>query len=137
MRMLRPSPGEVADRQTILLLKCRYGSMKHVNIKPFQDEHIELQTYLQLHWFIQFAPVDDPKGIKFDVLTTELQEVNNNLWKLEDEIRLRAKQTPIDKERLLEIALLVPKLNDQRSDLVQKINKLFFVAEQEKIYLAQ
>ena len=39
-----------------------------------------------------------------------------------------------DKNRLAELAKLIPELNDHRAALVQRVNGLFRVAQAEKIY---
>lgn len=141
MRMLRPSPGECADRQSILLLKCKYGALKHVDVKPFSDENNEIQSYLQKNFFYQ---LNEEKGAKFDELLKKLQEVNHSLWKIEDEVRIYVRKDDareaIDgdqQERLSEIALTIPRLNDKRSDLVQEINAIFGLAGREKVYIAK
>lgn len=114
--------------------------MKHVNVKPFTDELTELQDYLQRHWFVR---INEQEGLQFNALMEALAKVNNDLWKIEDEVRIRMKKFSLegkdhkDTERLAEIALLVPELNDKRGDLVQEINRMFGVAEQEKIYVAK
>lgn len=133
MRLLRPNPGECADRQSILHLKSKYGELKHINVKPFNDEIMEIQDYLQKNWFTLIA---FDKGSQFDELWKKLSAVNSELWKIEDEVRLRARETPLNKERLVEIALLVPVKNDLRAKIVQEINRLFQVAEQEKVYIS-
>lgn len=134
MRMLRPSPGEAADRQTILHLKCKYGDLKRLNIKPFRNELEELQEYLERNWFIRLSEED---GRHYNELCVKMGDVNNQLWKLEDEKRLRIKQNTADLQREFDMSRSVTKLNDDRADLVNEINKLFMVVEQEKIYLAQ
>lgn len=136
MRLLRPSPGESVDRQTILMLKARYGEIKKVNTKGFTDEVNEIQEYLDKNWYFKLR---EEQGTHLNTLFQKLSDINNTLWKLEDEIRLRATK-PIEgenKERICQIALLVPEWNDKRADAVQEINRLFLVVETEKIYLAK
>lgn len=133
MRLIRPTPGECADRQTILHLKAKYGELKHINVKPFVDEIGEIQDYLEKNWFIT---IDFDKGAQFDHLFKMLQSINTELWKVEDEVRLRAKEKTLNKDRLVEIALYIPVQNDLRAKTVQEINRLFLVAEQEKVYIS-
>ena len=133
MRLLRPNPGECADRQSILHLKAKYGELKHINVKPFTDEIEEIQDYLQKNWFIK---IEFDKGAQYDELWKKLSAINNELWKIEDEVRLRARESVLNKERLVEIALTIPVKNDLRAKIVQEINRLFQVAEQEKVYIA-
>lgn len=133
MRLLRPSPGEAADRQTILHLKAKYGEIKKINTKPFVDEINELQTYLDVHYF---SKITDEQGNKFTELYGKLASKNKELWLIEDEVRLRIKQGEDNTTRLSEIAKLVPKLNDERAAFVQEINAIFSITEVEKVYLA-
>jgi hypothetical protein len=113
-RIIRPVPGECADRQTILELKMKYGGTEEpvntseeirsvgddggsvatitrrkfkrgkMNIQPFIDEHEMIQSYLQREWF---APSQFTKAQadEFDSLYDELREVNGELWKLTDQ----------------------------------------------------
>lgn len=168
MRMLKPSPGECADRQTILLLKIQYGgegsepenvklSMESgvlekeggveipaqrvtvkgtskVNIKPFQEEHELLQRYLENNWF---PDIPKDKGVVYDEYLDQLADVNERLWKLEDEARALRKVTPRTQTvwmRAGEVLFTINDENDQRAELVQKINKLFDVQQLEKLY---
>lgn len=133
MRLLRPTPGECADRQTILHLKAKYGELKHINVKPFTDEIAEIQDYLDKNWFTR---IDFAVGAQFDSLWKRLSEINTDLWKVEDEVRLRAREKPLNEKRLVEIALYIPIQNDLRAKVVQEINRLFLVAEQEKVYIS-
>jgi hypothetical protein len=104
-----------------------------MNVKPFSDEIYELQVYLDVHYYHLLT--DEP-GAKVNELYQKLARVNRELWKIEDEVRLRVNENPLNKDRLVEIALLIPKLNDQRADLVQQINVVFQqVPQPEKIYI--
>lgn len=138
MRLLRPSPGEAADRQSILHLKCQYGELKNMNIKPFTDEISELQTYLDVHYFHK---ITEETGEKYNGLFGSLARLNRDMWKLEDEVRIRTADTyehkgPDNDARLLVIVRLIPQLNDKRAALVQEVNSLFSIHQQEKIYIA-
>ena len=133
MRLLRPSPGEAADRQGILLLKCRYGIAKNVNTKPFEDEINELQTYLDVHYFNK---INEETGEKYNQLFQQLKDVNNDLWRIEDEVRIQIRKPSLDRVRLVEIAIAVPTANDKRMALVQEINRLFNLDVKEKVYIA-
>lgn len=134
MRMLTPSPGECADRQTILELKCKYGQLKHINTKPYSDEINLIQNYLEKEWFYKIVP---NIGAQYNQLYFKLKDINSQLWRLEDEIRIRSTEPSPDKDRIVEIAMLIPKLNDERAGLVQEINGLFRVRGQEKVYLTK
>jgi hypothetical protein len=133
MRLLRPSPGEAADRQTILLLKAQYGNVSKINIKHFTDEQNEIQDYLAREYF---SHIGTTTGELYNQLFIKLKEVNATLWRLEDEIRIQMKLVPQNKERLAELGPLICDHNDQRMRLVQEINKLFGITQQEKVYVA-
>jgi len=134
MRLLRPSPGEAVDRQTILHLKCKYGELKHINVKPFTDEINELQTYLDVHFYHK---ISEENGQRLNVLYADLAALNGKLWKLEDEARIRRVEQPRPVERLADMRDLTTDLNDARAMLVQQVNALFTISEPEKVYIAQ
>ena len=172
MRMLRPSPGEIADRQTILALKIQAGGAgsepeniqradesgvleksdgtevnasrtlikgtSKVNIKPWVEENELLQQYLESNWF---PSLNRNNGVEFDDLFDQLAEVNRTLWKLEDEARdlKRTYEQGVDNfgqldERARKILFQINGNNDKRAELVKKINALFGVQSQEKLY---
>ena len=133
MRLLRPAPGECADRQTILLLKAKFGTIKKVNTKPFTDELNEIQEYLERNWYFKLTP---EQGTKNDELIKQLQAVNGELWKLEDEIRLRMGMDTVDEKRESDLCRSVARFNDRRAKLVQEINTIFQCAVAEKVYVA-
>lgn len=135
MRLLNPNPGECVDRQTILELKITAAVEKKIWAKPWGDECNAIQDYLEKNW-LMIAP----KTLQhdYDSLYKELKRINGELWKLEDEIRELAKKELTwangEKDRVVEIALLIPKLNDERAEAVRKLNALFTISSQEKIY---
>lgn len=161
MRLLKPSPGECADRQTILNLKIKYGSggqdtgvnldktvtetavatrqkldnPSPVNIQPFIDENEALQRYLESNWF---PDIQANKGVKYDTLLDELGELNHMLWKIMDQATV-LKDAPDRAQaqanvRAAELLFLIIELNAKRARLVSEINELWEVRHQEKIY---
>lgn len=163
MRLLKPAPGEIVDRQTILELKMKYaqgyeepkmfegtGIEEHANqarvtiegiskvdIKPFAEEHEALQVYMEKHYFPNIAPFKHHQKA-YDEFYAELLEVNGQLWKLEDQARLLAKAP----NRFLEAAAVeatdvlfsITATNDRRANLVKQINLIWFITTQEKLY---
>ena len=159
MRMLKPDPGELVDRQTILELKIKHadsgetetaadekeveggavartvvkGNSK-VDIQPFLWENEEIQRYMEKNWFPDFPHI----GEEYDELFDSLAEVNGRLWDLEDEARaLRAAtKNPATMNRAGIVLFEITEENDKRAELVKKINALFNIHSQEKMYAA-
>jgi len=166
MRLLRPNPGEIADRQTILELKIKYGGGKQeptitsdeitevgvdgskrmnsrtilkdpspINIQPFIDENETLQLYLEKAWF---PDISAESGKQYDQLYEELAELNHQVWKLTDQAHtLREAPDRMQAaalERAAEVLFAITDLNDKRAEIVKKINALFAVSVQEKIF---
>lgn len=153
-RILNPSPGEIADRQTILHLKIQHGSIKEIQsgagarpnlpgaaekalsaakIQHFVDENEQLQKYLEANWFPKV-----PASIRtsYEELFNQLAAINAHLWNREDEartLRSEGKNTAVI-HRAGELLFEITQLNDQRAELVQEINELFGVRVQEKVY---
>jgi hypothetical protein len=134
-RMLNPSPGEVADRQTILQLKIQYGSSQTLprKVQHFAQEHGRLQEYLEDQWFPQLAT--ELRAI-YDQLCSRLATINKDLWECEDQARaLRAATNNRQSvHQAGELLFEITHLNDDRAEVVKKINELFGINVQEKIY---
>lgn len=162
MRLFRPNPGEIVDRQTILQLKAEAGSnpamtttdetdmpapgaivtrkvmhnASKVNIQPFLDESEMCQQALEKNWFDSLTTKD--KQDAFDTYYNELLEVNRALWKLEDRARI-LKAAPdkfqdLANKSAAEVLFSITDLNDQRAEIVKKINSLWGITAQEKMY---
>lgn len=163
MRMLKPSPGECVDRQTILKLKMEAAETGQVSTKQDADkvvsdgettwgvnrsvmtgaskidishfvwEHNALQDYLEKEWM---TPEFDHVGDSYNALSDQLQEINAHLWKLEDEARVLRGATKGNATvyRAATVLFEITDANDQRAKLVQEINKLFNVEQKEKMY---
>lgn len=141
MKLLRPSPGECADRQTVLQIKMRVCAQKKIPLQSFVEEHNSIQTYLEKEWFPELIiKQGKPAGEKYDQMMLDLEKVNQGLWNLEDEIRsimtLSDAHREEKKQRVVEIAFTIPELNDIRARIVSEINQLFDVKTREKVYAA-
>jgi hypothetical protein len=115
------------DRKTILLLKIEAGRQRQVDVSHFQEE-LELIEAALADW-LRRNPDADRRA--YDESGSELAEVNRKLWHAEDEVRELPRS---EKDRLAELAKRIPELNDRRSELVQRVNRLFRVSQVEKLY---
>lgn len=103
------SPGDIADRWTILNLKVLRAdteAKRHIAIRRLQE--LVLPEY------------DDATTAIVDALA----KINERLWDLEDEIRrlLAAGSTKLD--RFVEVARSIPLLNDTRAHLKGRIDEM-------------
>jgi len=138
MLLLHPSPGVCVDRRVILRLKIDEAVRRNVESRHFAEEDHALQVYLEKHWF---PSITHKQRKEFDLHSRKLSKVNRALWDLEDEIRhlrslLRSGREQ-ETKRIVSIAFAIPELNDNRARLVEKINALFKVIAQEKLYLTK
>lgn len=123
MRLLDPTPGEMIDRLTILDLKI-YNSNTQKQIEWFCEEQRllldKLSTYATSNR--DLAPYRD-----------KLFTINKELWYLIDEVR---ELPDIDNNvlRLAYLAKKIPRLNDERAETVEQINKFYGINTTEKIY---
>ena len=61
---------------------------------------------------------------EFSILYSELLDVNNQLWEIEDKIRILEKEKKFDSD-FIETARNVYIINDKRFQIKSKINSLF------------
>lgn len=101
------SIGEYIDKITILQIK----QQKIINKQQLINVNRELDLLLPL----------DSESIVGTDLYISLKTVNEQLWDIEDRIRLKEKQQEFDEE-FISIARSVYKLNDQRADIKRQIN---------------
>ena len=127
MGLMNPSPGELVDRKTILRLKIAAGQRRKVGVGHFQKE-LELIEAALAEWFRKSAGADQGAC---DEATGGMAEVNQKLWHAEDEVRALTRS---ERDRLAELAKLIPELNDRRAELVQQVNRVFGVDQVEKLY---
>ncbi len=101
------------DRITILEIKQR-------NIKTRDKlRHVEAELAL----LKRVAEDNVRKSPSLEALTNELKEVNEALWKIEDEIRRCEKQAAFGEE-FVNLARSVYRQNDRRSAVKHRINTL-------------
>lgn len=105
------SVGELIDKYSILEIKSEKinDELKLVHIK--NEMEILNKEIQNLH--------------NFDInLLKEIKKVNENLWDIEDRIRIKEKEHTFDDE-FIQIARSVYITNDQRYEIKNKINKIY------------
>ena len=124
MSILSPSPGEVIDRISILHLKIRARNGRRMNVSPMMAELAALNGYL-LSWNGVCKNVEELRKSSY--------ALNEELWKLEDEVRSLPSTAILD---LAKVAKKIAEKNDQRMKLVAEIDRAFCWNElaDEKIY---
>lgn len=123
MRLINVGAGEVCDRLSILALKILYGKQASKDTKHFETERAVLLTQLagrtlNSSWFGVFL---------------ELQAVNAAGWQAQIECRARAHAVTREEDEGVvaehyheagRLAFQMQAWNDQRSGLIDEINKL-------------
>jgi len=105
------SLGELIDKITILEIKQIH--LTGIKLKNVDKELKLLQKILQ------------DKNLEIDIdLINNLKEVNNNLWEIEDNIRIKESNQKFDKE-FIQLARSVYKENDKRASIKQEINQKY------------
>jgi len=116
MKLVNPGAGELTDRLTILALKILHRGAEGQPTKHFEDERNALLVQIRARtlngaWFEQVL---------------QLGAVNAAIWYAEDALRTLREEGPTD--ALLQkaglVAFRIQGLNDERSQLVEAINKL-------------
>jgi hypothetical protein len=104
---VKVSIGEYIDKITILQIKQQKMNNEHqlININR------ELNLLLPL----------DAEEIVGTKLYNDLKKVNEQLWGIEDRIRIKEKRQEFDDE-FIHLARSVYKLNDQRAEIKRQIN---------------
>ena len=105
------SPGEVLDKITILEIK----SERMDDPEKVANVRAEL-SLLQKTWD---AAIKDTEVIRD--LHAQLKEINEALWKIEDDIRDKERVQEFD-ERFVELARAVYFTNDRRSKVKKELN---------------
>ena len=115
------SIGELADKITILSIKLKF--LKGQRKENVKNEYDLLNDVL--------------KGSSLvieDDLMADLQTINQKLWNVEDEIRIKELNNDFNKD-FITLARSIYKLNDKRSEIKKKINKKYnSIIFEEKIY---
>lgn len=100
------SVGELFDKISILEIKSMFTNNEYV-LKELEDLNQIKDTITQ--FTIEYM--------------NELREVNQKLWKIEDELRELEKKQDFG-ERFVELARSVYITNDKRAEIKRKINEL-------------
>ena len=105
------SLGELIDKITILEIKQTH--MTGIKLKNVTKELKLLKKILQ------------NKNLEIDIdLINSLKEVNNNLWEIEDKIRIKERHQKFNKE-FIQLARSVYKENDKRASIKKEINQKY------------
>ena len=105
------SLGELIDKITILEIKQIY--MTGAKLKNVNKELKLLKKILQ------------DKNLEIDIdLINSLKEVNNNLWEIEENIRIKERDQKFNKE-FIQLARSVYKENDKRASIKKEINQKY------------
>jgi hypothetical protein len=116
MRLINPGVGDVSDRLTVLSLKILHRGAEGKPTKHFEDERNVLLVQIRAR---------EVNGQWFEQVLA-LGAVNAAVWYAEDALRELRKGggTPEEITAVYGIAFRIQELNDQRSALVEAINKL-------------
>ena len=105
------SLGELIDKITILEIKKMH--MSGIKLKNVNKEIKLLKKILQ------------DKNLNIDIdLINNLKQINNNLWEIEDNIRIKEFNQKFDKE-FIQLARSVYKENDKRASIKKEINQKY------------
>ena len=106
------SNGELIDKYTILLIK---------NIKIKDEEKLK-NVNNELNILRKYV---NELNDKYDlqILINKLEEINSNLWNIEDAIRKKEKNKEFDND-FIELARSVYYTNDERANIKLEINNL-------------
>ena len=105
------SLGELIDKITILEIKQIH--MTGIKLKNVNKELKLLRKILK------------DKNLEIDIdLINSLKEVNNNLWQIEDNIRIKERDQKFNKE-FIQLARSVYKENDTRASIKKEINQKY------------
>ncbi|MCC6866184.1 MAG: hypothetical protein IT280_08500 [Ignavibacteria bacterium] len=112
------SPGELADKITILEIKSR-KIKSTVKLKSIKSELVSLKKVYRIH--IKLSRVNQTK---LSQLKHKLYKINIKLWNIENNIREKESKSTFDKE-FIKLARSVYITNDKRSEIKNSINILF------------
>jgi len=109
--IVKTSPGEFLDKLTILEIK----SERIRDHKKLENVEREL-AHLRVIW-------SESSLSKVDVsaLLAELKEINESLWEVEDQIRLKESANQFD-DGFIQLARSVYLTNDRRAAIKRKLN---------------
>jgi len=107
------SPGELLDKISILEIK--------INKITDKDKLIQLNKEYEILTQSKIGNINFSEEI--DLLYKEIKEINQNLWNIEDEIRVCEKNKKFDK-KFIALARNVYLNNDKRAKVKSKINEI-------------
>jgi len=110
--MIECSFGEIIDKLTILHIKKEKITNKE-SLNNVCNEYDMLQEIRSKH-----------TNDTLETLFSELLEINNKLWSLEDRIRVKSKHLDFDQE-YIDICESIHTTNDLRYQVKRTINKTF------------
>tara|TARA_Y100000768_G_C23888563_1_gene638906 strand:+ start:158 stop:574 length:417 start_codon:yes stop_codon:yes gene_type:complete len=115
------SAGELIDKITILEIKIQKISDR--------DKLFNIITELNELYKVYIKDIHSTKKTFSQIKelckhTEDLRSINETLWNIEDDIRIKEKEKKFDKG-FIDLARSVYKTNDKRFDLKNKINKIF------------
>jgi len=105
------SIGEIVDKLTILALK-----------KKYIDDQLKLENIQKEYSYLLDIVFNELKISLADY--NELLHINQLLWKIEDDIRVKEKNAEFDNQ-FIELARLVYITNDKRADTKKQINEKY------------
>tara|TARA_B100000927_G_scaffold258825_1_gene227469 strand:- start:1212 stop:1601 length:390 start_codon:yes stop_codon:yes gene_type:complete len=109
------SIGELVDKLSILEIKLNKVANKS-KLKNIKKEYDTLSSVSK--------SIKENNPDEFSILYSELLDVNNQLWEIEDKIRILEKEKKFDSD-FIETARNVYIINDERFQIKSKINSLF------------
>ena len=107
------SPGELIDKITILLIKSEF----------IKDAEQLVNVRHELGVLSAQMDKNIPSSQSLNALISELKAVNEELWRIEDDIR-DCERTGDYSQLFIDLARAVYITNDKRADLKRKINLL-------------
>jgi hypothetical protein len=112
MEILCPiSAGELLDKISILRIKRR----RIANLSKLGHVHKELEA---------LSGVAAKLGAPYESLVEKLQKVNEQLWDVEDAIRVKERRQEFDDD-FIALARSIYRLNDERFELKNRANEHF------------
>jgi hypothetical protein len=105
------SIGEIVDKLTILALK-----------KKYIDDQLKLENIQKEYSYLLDIVFNELKISLTDY--DELLHINQLLWEIEDDIRVKEKNAEFDNQ-FIELARLVYITNDKRADTKKQINEKY------------
>ena len=105
------SIGEIVDKLTILALK-----------KKYIDDQLKLENIQKEYSYLLDIVFNELKISLTDY--DELLHINQLLWEIEDDIRVKEKNAEFDNQ-FIELARLVYVTNDKRANIKKQINEKY------------